>query len=409
MSEPRIDGDRLWQTIVETGRIGGTPKGGVSRLTLTDLDREVRDWFAARCREAGCTVTVDDMGTIIATRPGRNAALAPVACGSHLDTQPTGGRFDGILGVLAGLEVMRALNDAGVETEAPLAVIDWTNEEGSRFAPGLMASGVFAGKVAADLAFAATDRDGCRFGDELDRIGYRGTVSAASHRFAAYFELHIEQGPILEAEGVTIGVVGGAQGLRWYDIVLTGRESHAGTTPLPLRRDALLGAAKVVEAVNEIARRHAPHAVGTVGDLTIAKPSRNVVPGHVALTVDARHPDDGVLAAIDRDLREAAAHIAEAGGLTVSVDAVQHTPAVEFDADCVDTVRAAAERLGYSNRDMISGAGHDACYAALKVPTAMVFVPCKDGLSHNEAEYASPADVAAGASVLLHAMLAKAG
>ena len=409
MSEPRIDGDRLWQTIVETGRIGGTSKGGVSRLALTDLDRQVRDWFVASCREAGCAVTIDDMGSIVAVRPGRDAALAPIACGSHLDTQPTGGRFDGILGVLAGLEVVRALNDAGVETEAPLAVIDWTNEEGSRFAPGMMASGVFAGKIAAELAHAATDRDGHRFGDELDRIGYRGTASAASHRLAAYFELHIEQGPILEAEGLTIGVVTGAQGLRWYDIALTGRESHAGTTPLPLRRDALLGAARVIESVHEIARRHGPHAVGTVGDLAIAKPSRNVVPGQVTLTVDVRHPDDGVLTLIDGELRSAVARIAEAGGLTASVEEVQHTPPVDFDAGCVETVRTATQRLGYGHRDMISGAGHDACYAALKVPTAMVFIPCENGISHNESENASPADVTAGASVLLHAMLTKAG
>jgi N-carbamoyl-L-amino-acid hydrolase len=403
-----INAERLWATIMETAEIGRTEKGGIKRLTLTDLDGRVRDWFAARCREAGCTVTVDEMGNIFAVRPGRNPDLAPITCGSHLDTQPTGGKFDGILGVLAGLEVVRTLNDVGFETEAPIMVVDWTNEEGSRFAPAMLASGVFAGAFTRDFAYDRRDREGARFADELARIGYRGEERVGTRKIGAFFELHIEQGPILEAEEKTIGIVTDAQGQRWYEVTLTGRESHAGTTPMSLRRDALLGAARIAVAVDAIARANAPLAVGTVGLMEVRPNSRNVIPGEVFFTVDLRHPDDAVLKSMDAALSTAIAEVATAG-MEARVEEIWHFPAVRFDAGCVAAVRKATEDGGYSHRDIVSGAGHDACYVARVAPTSMIFVPCEGGISHNEIENAKPEDLAAGANVLLHAMVARAG
>jgi N-carbamoyl-L-amino-acid hydrolase len=400
-----IDGDRMWATIMETAQIGATPKGGICRLTLTDLDRQVRDWFRASCEAAGCTVSVDDMGNIFARRPGRDPSLPPIAIGSHLDTQPTGGKYDGVIGVLAGLEVLRTLNDQDYETNAPIEVIDWTNEEGSRFAPAMLSSGVFAGAFDTAYAYARQDREGKQFGEELTRIGYKGEIPCGSHVLGAHFELHIEQGPILEAEAKTIGAVTGVQGMRWYEVTVTGTEGHAGATPMRLRRDALLGASRMVAVVNHIGWDHAPDAVATVGLLESHPNSRNVVPGSVFFTIDLRHPSDDMVAAMEAEMRQGLERIATDIGLEITIECVWDSPAVRFDPDCIASVRRAAEAAGYPSRDIVSGAGHDSAYIARVAPTTMVFVPCEKGLSHNEAEHAEKTDVVAGANVLLRAVL----
>ncbi len=402
----RIDADRLWDSIMETAQIGATPKGGIKRLTLTDLDRQVRDWFVTACKAAGCTVKVDELGNIFARRPGRDNALPPIAIGSHLDTQPTGGKYDGIIGVLSGLEVLRTLNDAGYETSAPIEVINWTNEEGSRFAPAMLASGVFAGVFDKQYAYDRTDREGMRFGDELERIGYKGEVPVGDHKLAAFFEVHIEQGPILEAEDKTIGVVTGVQGIRWYEVTVTGRDCHAGSTPMPMRSDALLGAAYMIAAVNAVGLAHAPHAVSTVGLIEARPNSRNVINGEVFFSVDLRHPDDTVLAMMDTELRAAIEEAAGRAGVGAAIEEVWSSPAVHFDPACIEAVRSAAAAQGYPSREITSGAGHDAAYVARVAPTTMIFVPCEKGISHNELEKTEPGQVAAGANVLLHAVLA---
>jgi N-carbamoyl-L-amino-acid hydrolase len=401
-----INAERLWATIMETAKIGATPKGGIRRLTLTDLDRQVRDWFRAACEAAGCTVTVDDMGNMFARRPGRDNTLPPIAVGSHLDTQPTGGKFDGIIGVLSGLEMLRTLNDLQIETNAPVEVINWTNEEGSRFAPAMLSSGVFAGAFTRDFADSRADREGLRFGDELERIGYRGSEPCGAHKLGAHFELHIEQGPILEAEGKTIGIVTGVQGMRWFEVTVTGRESHAGSTPMPLRHDAMVGAARMIQAVSEIAGRHGPAGVGTVGLVECQPNSRNVIPGHVFFSVDFRHPSDAEVAAMEDELRAAIGAIATDAKVEAAVERVWDSPAVRFNQDCIDAVRDAAAAGGYRAREIVSGPGHDSAYVARVAPTSMIFVPCEGGLSHNELEKTEPEQVTAGATVLLRAVLA---
>jgi len=412
MSEPRnlsIDGDRLWKSIMEIAKIGATEKGGSRRLALTDLDREARDLFVAWCEAAGCTVSVDRIGNIFARRPGSNPDAAAVVTGSHLDTQPTGGRFDGVYGVLAGLEVIRTLNDLDYRTERPVDVVVWTNEEGSRFAPAMIASGVFAGEFTLEEALARPDPDGLTIGEELARIGYAGDEEIGARDIHAYFEAHIEQGPILEAEDKTIGVVTGAQGQRWYEATLTGVESHAGPTPMDRRKDALLGAARLVELVNRIGLDHQPGACATVGMIGAYPNSRNVIPGRVFLTIDFRHPDDGELAKMDAAMRTGLDAIAAGIGLAVELEQILDLAAVHFDASCVAAVRQAAAEQGYALRDMVSGAGHDACNIAAVAPTAMIFIPCVDGISHNEVEDAKPEWVTAGGQVLLGAVLEKAG
>ena len=405
MQNLSIDPQRLWDSLMETAKVGGTPKGGICRLTLTDLDRRIRDWFVATVEGLGCTVTVDEVGNMFALRPGRRADLPPIAIGSHLDTQPTGGKFDGILGVLGGLEVLRTMKDMGYETNAPLMLVNWTNEEGSRFAPAMLGSGVYAGVFDRAYADAREDRQGVTFGAALDAIGYRGTAKAGSVTFGAMFELHIEQGPILEAESQTIGVVTGVQGMRWYEATVTGRDAHTGSTPMTLRRNALVGAARLVEAVDRIAHDHAPAAVGTVGLMEVRPNSRNVIPGEVFLTVDFRHPDDAVLDRMEVALAEAMRTIPAALGLGVEWKKVWDSPAVRFDPDCIAAVRSGAAKAGFPMRDMVSGAGHDAAYVARVAPTTMIFVPCAGGLSHNEAESTSFDECAAGAQVLLNAIL----
>jgi beta-ureidopropionase / N-carbamoyl-L-amino-acid hydrolase len=401
----RTDGARLWATILETAAFGGTPAGGINRLTLSPDDGRVRDWFRAACEAAGLTVSVDALGTQYAVRPGRDGNRPPVAFGSHLDTQPTGGKFDGVLGVLAGLEVMRSLNDAGIETDAPLMVVNWTNEEGSRFAPAMMASAAYAGAFTTDEILAKRDAAGTTVAEALDAIGYRGTETVGARAIGAFVELHIEQGPILEAEGKTIGVVEGGQGIMWFDGAITGFESHAGTTPMPRRRDALLALAEFALAAERIALAHAPSAVATIGEAAILAPSRNVVPGRVAFTADVRDPRSETLDAMETALQAAAAEIAARRRLEIQLTRIWRKDPVPFDPAVVAAVEAAAESLGHARRRIVSGAGHDACNLAAKVPAAMIFVPCKDGISHNESESASQSDCAAGADVLLQTVL----
>ena len=393
---------------MEMARIGATEKGGVCRLALTDLDRESRELFVRWAEAAGCTTGFDAMGNLFARRPGRDPDKAPVMTGSHLDSQPTGGKFDGAYGVLAGLEVLRSLNDHGIETEAPVEVVVWTNEEGSRFAPAMIGSGAFAGVFDLDYAQGRSDADGTTIGAELERIGYKGE-GCGDRPVGAYFEAHIEQGPILEAEEKTIGVVTGAQGQRWYEVTLTGQEAHAGPTPMARRKDALVGASRLVQAINQLGHDFQPDACTTVGMLQVHPNSRNVIPGSVWLTVDLRHPDDGRLAEMDRAFRQAAEAAAEAGGLDLAIEEIWHFGATPFDETCVSAVRAGAERYGHSHRDIVSGAGHDAVYMAKVAPTGMIFVPCEDGISHNEIENATPEHLTAGCEVLMHAIVETAG
>jgi len=405
----RVDRTRLWQSLMDLAQIGATPKGGVCRLALTDLDRQGRDLVMGWLRDAGASIEIDGAGNIFATRQGREKEAPVVLTGSHVDTQPSGGKFDGNYGVLAGLEVLRTLNDAGVSTKKPVGVAIWTNEEGTRFIPTMGGSGAFARVHTLDYLLAQRDIDGISFGEALRSIGYAGSAPVGERKLDAYFEAHIEQGPILEREDKVIGVVTGALGQRWYDCVWTGQDAHAGPTPMEARHDALRGAAALVNAVNAIALRHAPDGRGTVGFMQVKPNSRNVIPGRVTMSVDVRHPDDAALTRMDRELRDAVATIGRDLNLACEVKQVVEFPASHFDADCVDSVQRAAEALGLSHRRIVSGAAHDAVYLSRVAPTSMIFVPCKDGISHNEIEDARPEHLEAGANVLLHAVIARAG
>ena len=398
-----INAERLWGEIMETAAFGGTQKGGVCRLTLTDLDRQVRDWFRARAEGLGCRVNVDDMGAMFARRDG-TADVPPIAMGSHLDTQPTGGKFDGVLGVLAALEALRILVEAGYETYAPIEVVNWTNEEGSRFAPAMVSSGVFAKVFDREKVYATEDRGGITFGAALDAIGYRGPQRCGEHPLSAFFELHIEQGPILEAEDKDIGIVTGVQAVRWYEATLTGQDAHTGATPMHLRKNALLGAARMIEAVDRIGRKYAP-GVATVGLIENRPNSRNVVPGAVFFTVDLRHPDDDVLQDMQEEFYDHLHVISGDLALGLECAAIWQQPAVKFDPDCVAAVRQAAQISGCTAREIVSGASHDAAYVSRVAPSAMVFVPCRGGISHNEAEFSTKEQCANGAQVLLQAVL----
>jgi beta-ureidopropionase / N-carbamoyl-L-amino-acid hydrolase len=404
----RVDGGRLWRSLMDLAQIGATPKGGVRRLALTDLDGQGRDLVVGWLKETGSRIEIDGAGNIFATRPGRDPAAPVVLTGSHIDTQPSGGKFDGNYGVLAGLEVLRTLNDAGIVTEHPVGVAIWTNEEGSRFVPVMGGSGAFAGVHTLEHVLQQRDLDGISFGDALKDIGYAGDAPVGGRTLDAYFEAHIEQGPILEREDKIVGVVTGALGLRWYDCIWTGQDAHAGPTPMEARRDALRGASQMVEAIHALAVRHAPDGRATVGFMQVSPNSRNVVPGLVKMTVDMRHPGDEHLAKMDRELRDAAAAIARDLRLECDLQQVDHVPASRFDSNCVEAVRAATRALGLPHREMVSGAGHDAIYIARVAPTSMIFVPCKDGISHNEIEDARPEHLGAGANVLLHAILTRA-
>jgi N-carbamoyl-L-amino-acid hydrolase len=405
----RINGERLWASLMELARIGATAKGGVCRLTLTDLDKQARDHVIAWARQAGMTVTIDKIGNCFMRRPGRNNSLPPIMTGSHIDTQPTGGKFDGNYGVLAGLEVVRTLNDLGVETEAPIEVAFWTNEEGSRFVPVMMGSGVFAKAFTLEHAYAATDTDGKSVKAELQRIGYVGPQEPGDHPIGAYFEAHIEQGPVLEDNDKTIGVVQGVLGIRWFDCTVTGMEAHAGPTPMALRKDALQVALRIMQEVVASALRHQPHGRGTVGMVQVHPNSRNVIPGQVKFSIDLRNATDDLVDRMASEAGEFAARLAQESKLDVKMELVSSYPAQVFHADCVDAVARAATKLGYSNMPAVSGAGHDAVYMSKLAPTGMIFIPCKDGISHNEIEDARADHVAAGCNVLLHAILERAG
>jgi beta-ureidopropionase / N-carbamoyl-L-amino-acid hydrolase len=404
-SNLQIDGARLWDTLMETAQFGATAKGGLCRLTLSETDRQVRDWFAAQTSALGCELAVDDMGVMYARRPGQRDDIPPIALGSHLDTQPTGGKFDGTLGTLAALEVLRTLHYGGYQTFAPIEIINWTNEEGSRFAPALISSGVFAGAFEREWAASQKDRDGVTFGTALEAIGYRGRERCGDRKFSAFFELHIEQGPILEHEGVDIGVVTGVQGVRWFDCSFTGQDAHTGSTPMVGRRNALVGAARAVCAIDKIAHAHPPLARVTVGSLDLAPNSRNVVPGHVSFTIDMRHPSTQTLNEMEAEIETELKKIADDANLEVSIVKIWDQAPVEFNPQCIDIIRRAALNCGYSTREVVSGALHDAAYVSCVCPAAMIFVPCRGGISHNEAEFSSQEQCAKGAQVLLQAML----
>ncbi len=401
----RIDSTRLWDSLMEMARIGPGVAGGNNRQTLTDADAEGRALFRKWCEAAGMTLGVDQMGTMFATRAGEDPEALPVYMGSHLDTQPTGGKYDGVLGVLGALECVRTMNDLGIRTKHPVVVTNWTNEEGTRFAPAMLASGVFAGMHTQDWAYARTDAEGKRFGDELARIGWIGEEEVGRRKMHAMFELHIEQGPILEAEGRDIGVVTHGQGLWWLEVTLTGKEAHTGSTPMGMRVNAGLGMARIIELVHRIAMDNQPDAVGAVGQANVYPNSRNVIPGKAVFTIDFRSPDQAKLDGMRARLEAEAPAIAEGLGLGISIEPVGHFDPVTFDPGLVGVVRAAAGRLGYAHMDIVSGAGHDACWVNRVAPTVMIMCPCVDGLSHNEAEEISPEWAAAGTDVLLHAVL----
>ena len=405
----RVNGERLWDSLMEMAEIGPGVAGGNNRQTLTDADAEGRRLFQSWCEAAGMSMALDRMGNMFMRLEGADPDADPVMIGSHLDTQPTGGRFDGVLGVLAGLEVVRTIRDMGVTPRRPIVVVNWTNEEGARFAPAMLASGVFAGIHTEDYANSRVDAAGKRFGDELDRIGWRGEEPVGGRPIHAMFEYHIEQGPILEAEGREIGVVTHGQGLWWLEVTLTGKDAHTGSTPMAMRVNAGLGMARIIEAVHRIAMDHQPAAVGAVGQANVWPNSRNVIPGKAVFTVDFRSPDLGKLNAMRARLEEEAAVIAGDLGLGISIEPVGHFDPVTFDPKLVEVVRGAAERLGYSHMDIVSGAGHDACWINRVAPTVMIMCPCVDGLSHNEAEEITPEWAAAGADVLLNAVLEVAG
>jgi len=404
-----VNGDRLWTSLMELARIGATAKGGVCRLALTDLDKQGRDLVVSWAKKAGMNVTTDKIGNVFMRREGKNPKLPPIACGSHIDTQPTGGKFDGNYGVLAGIEVVRTLNDHGIQTEAPIEVVFWTNEEGSRFVPVMMGSGVFAGAFTLEHAYAAKDVDGKTVKDELARIGYVGDEEPGKHPLGAYFEAHIEQGPVLEDANITIGVVTGVLGLRWYDCEVVGMEAHAGPTPMALRKDALQIATRIMQETVAIAHKYPPYGRGTVGFVQNFPNSRNVIPGRVKFSIDLRNVDSERLDAMDKEIRDFIAKTAADSGLKISIEQVSYFPPCPFEKGCVDAVETGAKELGYSYMNAVSGAGHDAVYMARLAPAGMIFVPCKDGISHNEIEDAKPEHLEAGCNVLLRAMLERAG
>jgi N-carbamoyl-L-amino-acid hydrolase len=404
MADHLTNQERLWDSLMEVAKIGATAKGGSRRLALTDLDREVRDLFVMWCREAGCNVSVDAMGNVFARREGQDPSRPPVLAGSHLDTQPNGGKFDGVFGVLAALEAVRTLNDHGIETKRAVEIVDWTNEEGSRFPPAMLASGVFAGAFDLEYGLSRADAEGRTIAEELARIGYAGDAAVGGRSIAAYIEAHIEQGPILEGEEKTIGVVQGAQAQRWYEATLTGQDAHAGTTPMERRHDALVAAANIIMEVNRIGLS-VDDGRATVGMMEVDPNSRNTIPGSCFFTVDMRHPEEDVLLGMGTTLREFAAGIASANGVEIDLREIWHSPLVTFDRRCVNAVEVGAAAAGYPYMEISSGAGHDACYIARVAPTAMIFVPCADGISHNEMESATSDDLAAGAEVLTRAII----
>ena len=401
----KINSERLWDSLMDMARVGPGVAGGNNRQTVTDADSEGRHLFQTWAEAAGCSMGLDQMGNMFAMRAGTDPDALPVYVGSHLDTQPTGGKYDGVLGVLGGLELLRTMSDLDIKTKHPIVVTNWTNEEGTRYAPAMLSSGVFAGLHSQEWAYERTDADGKSFGDELARIGWRGDETVGARKMHAFFELHIEQGPILESEDKQIGVVTHGQGLSWTEITILGKDAHTGSTPMPMRKNAGLAMARILDRVEDIAMSHAPHAVGAAGHVNVYPNSRNVIPGKVVFTVDFRSPELAVIQDMESRLRVEAQGICDSMGMEVSFEKVGGFDPVTFDETCVQAVRSAAVRLGYSHMDLISGAGHDACWINRVAPTAMIMCPCVDGLSHNEAEEISPEWAAAGTDVLLHAVL----
>ncbi|MGI9412833.1 MAG: Zn-dependent hydrolase [Hyphomicrobiales bacterium] len=400
LSKVRVNGERLWQTHLELAEIGALPNGGCCRLSLSDEDREARDLFADWCRDAGCRLDVDRAGNMFATRPGKRKA-PPVASGSHLDTQPHGGRFDGIFGVMAALEAIRTMNDNAIETELPVAAVNWTNEEGVRFPAGILGSTAYAGRWSQEDLHALQSTDGARFGAELERIGYDGDIGLGEFAMTAFYEAHIEQGPVLEREGLPVGIVNKVQGLRWIEVTVTGADRHAGTTPMDARQDSLVAAARMIVALEALGLAHAPDARVTVGRLDVSPNSGSTIPGETTFNIDIRHPDDHVLDVLENKIGEICSG--------AETRRVIEMPPVDFDGGCVGDLEGAAQALGIPHRPMLSGALHDASPVATLVPAAMIFVPCRDGISHNEAEWAEPEHLQAGCNVILHAMLSRAG
>ena len=401
----RINGERLWKTLMTMSKIGATPRGGCNRLAMTDADKAGRDLFMRWCKQARCHFRIDEIGNLFARREGKYPELPPILIGSHLDTQPTGGKFDGVYGVLSGVEVVRILDENAIETDYPIEVVVWTNEEGVRFAPAMMGSGVWSGNFDLDKMYEVTDKDGLSLRSELERLGYKGRAPARSGPVRAAFEAHIEQGPILESAGVQIGIVTGVQGLRWYDLEIEGEPCHAGTSPMESRRDPVAGALPIMQQCYDLASRYAPWGRVTFGDIRTQPGSRNTVPEKLLVKIDIRHPDTAVLDRMDEVLRASVVRECESRGLKGAIEELWHMPAARFSEECISAVGQAAEHLRYSNMRIVSGAGHDSVHVASVAPAAMIFVPCERGISHNEAENAKPEDLAAGANILLHAVL----
>lgn len=406
---PSINAERLWARHMEMAKIGVVKTTGNCRLALTPEDKEARALFAKWCEDAKMAVKCDRAGNMFAIRAGRDPARGAVAAGSHLDTQPHGGRFDGISGVLTALEVVETLNDLDLMTDAPLMVINWTNEEGVRFAPGLLGSAWFAGRIDDTALDETLSTDGKRFADEVAASGWRGTTSSDDLSIEAFFELHIEQGPVLEDAGADIGVVTTVQGLSWLDVQVIGMDAHAGTTPLAARRDALLASGAMLVALNKMGRAIGEDARVSVGRLKTATDGPSTVVGAAEFVVDLRHPDQKVIEHMQAECARACSEVAQDYGVEARVSVRFGIPPTEFDQGCIDALDAAAKALQLPYHSMASGALHDAANIAAKVPTAMIFIPCRDGISHNVAEYATRKHLAAGCNVLLRAMLAKAG
>ncbi|NET34388.1 MAG: Zn-dependent hydrolase [Cyanothece sp. SIO1E1] len=404
----KIDNNRLWDRLMCMAEIGGTPKGGVCRVALSEEDKRGRDLFIEWCKAAGCTIEVDPMGNIFARRAGIDPDLPAVMIGSHLDSQPTGGKFDGVYGVLAGLEVVESLNDHDIKTKHPIEIVSWTNEEGARFAPAMIGSGVFAGTFSLDYAYSRTDKEGRTLGEELEKIGFKGTAPLGQRAYKATFEVHIEQGPILEAEGKSVGVVTGVQGIHWYDLTLSGKETHAGPSPMSYRVDPVKAAIPLLQQVYQLAETYAPHARVTIGYLDASPGVKNTVPGQLKISLDLRHPDADIMERMDSDLKSIIAEVSQHTSVQFELEDIWYSPPVAFDQNCIAAVQEAVDLLQIPAMQMVSGAGHDAVYLAGYAPTSMIFIPCEDGLSHNELEKAFPEDVEAGTNVLLHAVLSMA-
>lgn len=406
MTVIKSNGDRLWGSLMDMAAVGATANGGNCRLALSAEDKAGRELFMSWCRAEGMTLGFDAIGNLFARRTGLISTLPPVVMGSHLDTQPKGGRFDGIYGVLCGLEVIRCLNERGIQSNRSIEIAVWTNEEGARFTPAMFGSAVFTGELPLQVALDACDAKGVSVADELEATGHVGGLPF-KRPFDAYFEAHIEQGPILEDNGIPIGVVTGGQAICWLDVTVQGKSAHAGTTPMALRKDAMFAVADMATRLETLADGFAPQGLVTIGQLDIAKSSRNTIAGSVNFTVDLRHHHDEQIASMEHEVREQFQQVADRRGLTLDIQRHWLCPATPFDAECVSAVRRSVKSLGYAHQDIVSGAGHDAILLARHCPATMVFIPCVGGLSHNEAEDVLPEDARMGCDVLLNAVVAR--